>query len=327
MRSLQGLRVLVVEDEAPIAMMIEDMLQDMGCVVAESVASISEAMRVIDTRTVDFAILDINLGGRSAVTVADYLTTNGTPFVIGSGYGRAGLPVHLQSRKIIQKPFLRGDLEKAIRASLGAQQTEAKTLPRHQCLMYAGAPSDQLKGLAASISAKLNSGYRCMYLNSHPMIAGIRSHLAALGRDVEKDIADQRLILSSDRTHLADGKFEPQRMLELLKSALDAALRSGFAGLWASGDMSWEFGPEQDFTRLAEYERGLEALLQSDPAICGICQYHTDILPPEIVHNGLVLHPALYVNETLARLNNHYAPGELHRAASSGPELHPVKVA
>lgn len=132
MTSLHGLRVLIVEDEAPIAMMLEDMIGDIGCLLAGSVASISEALRFIDKGGFDLALLDVNLGGRSAVTVADRLAANGIPFVIGSGYGRAGLPAHLQSRQVIQKPFLRGDLEKAIRQSLGAQQspTQTKDIPR-----------------------------------------------------------------------------------------------------------------------------------------------------------------------------------------------------
>ncbi|HEX5280936.1 MAG TPA: MEDS domain-containing protein [Micropepsaceae bacterium] len=322
MTSLQGLRVLVVEDEAPIAMMLEDMIEDMGCVLAGSAASISEALRLVDSTGFDFALLDINLAGKSAVTVADRLAAKGIPFVIGSGYGRTGLPAHLQSRQVIQKPFLHGDLEKAIRASLEGPQNpiERKAEPRHQCLIYAGAPSDQLKGLAATIAAKLNAGYRCLYLNSPPMVAGIRTHLAAIGRDVEQDMADGRVVLSSSRDHLVDGKFDPRHMLSSLKAAHDAALSSGFAGLWASGDMSWEFGPEQDFARLVEYEQELEAFLQANPTICGICQYHSDILPREALRTGLTLHPALYVNETLARLNPHYAPNSSDPEPDTAPD-------
>jgi CheY-like chemotaxis protein len=118
MTSLQALRVLVVEDETAIAIMIEDMLADMGCVVAGSVGTIEDALRRIDKGGFDFALLDLNLGGRSAQDVADALVAKGIPFAFGSGYGRAGLPAHLKDRPVLQKPFLSDDLERVLRESL-----------------------------------------------------------------------------------------------------------------------------------------------------------------------------------------------------------------
>jgi CheY-like chemotaxis protein len=118
MMCFQGLRVLVVEDEGPIAMMIEDMLQDMGCMVVDSVATIEQALQRIEKGGFDFAFLDMNLGGRNAEAVADALVARDIPFAFGSGYGRAGLPAHLQDRPVLQKPFLSMDLERVIRDCL-----------------------------------------------------------------------------------------------------------------------------------------------------------------------------------------------------------------
>jgi len=120
MTSFQGLRVLVVEDETPIAMMIEDMLADMGCVVAGSVGTIEDALRRVSQGDFEFALLDLNLRGRNAQEVADALVAKGVPFAIGSGYGRAGLPPHLKDRPVLQKPFLSDDLERVMRESLRA---------------------------------------------------------------------------------------------------------------------------------------------------------------------------------------------------------------
>lgn len=118
MTPFQGLRVLVIEDETPIAMMIEDMLQDMGCVIAGSAATIEAALQRVETGGFDFALLDLNLGGRNAREVADALVAKETPFVVGSGYGRAGLPAHLKDGPVLQKPFSSDDLERVIRQAL-----------------------------------------------------------------------------------------------------------------------------------------------------------------------------------------------------------------
>jgi len=57
-------------------------------------------------------------------------------------------------------------------------------LPRHQCLIYKGSPSLQLSAIAALVRQKVNENYRCLYLNSPVMVAGMRCYLAAAGIDV-----------------------------------------------------------------------------------------------------------------------------------------------
>jgi len=183
-----------------------------------------------------------------------------------------------------------------------------KPIPRHQCLIYRGAPTEQLAGLALLIRKKLEANYRCLYLNSPQMVAGMRAYLTSSGLDVHQAVVDGRLILSSSHDHLVEGEFDPQRMLQLLKEAYDGALKDGYAGLWASGDMAWEFGPGRDFDKLVQYERELEAVFHSHPNLHGVCQYHADVLPEEVVKSGRALHPAIYVNETLSRINADYVP-------------------
>ena len=84
------------------------------------------------------------------------------------------------------------------------------------------------------------------------------------------------------------------------------ALEDGYQGLWATGDMRREFEPERDFSKLLEYEWRLEEFFEHHQALSGICQYHTDTLPPEILRHGLLTHPSLFISETLSRLNPHY---------------------
>lgn len=147
-----------------------------------------------------------------------------------------------------------------------------------------------------------------MYLNSRPMVAGMRSHLAVVGVDVAAEVAKTRLILSFDPVTAPDGDFNSDMMLRILEAALDQALKDGYKGLWASGDMTWEFGSGQDFGKLMEYEWRLEGLFQRRPELCGICQYHQDTLPREVTRQGLLTHQSIFINHTLSRVNPHYLP-------------------
>ena len=142
------------------------------------------------------------------------------------------------------------------------------------------------------------------------MVTGMRSYLFAAGTDVTKEIVKGSLVLSSSDAHLVEGCFIIDRMLGKLEEALSQALHDGYQGLWATGDMSREFGPERDFSKLLEYEWRLEEFFQTHPALSGVCQYHADTLPPEALRHGLLTHPSLYINETLCRLNPHYVRRE-----------------
>jgi hypothetical protein len=109
------------------------------------------------------------------------------------------------------------------------------------------------------IRQKLRENWRCLYLSSPPMVAGMRSYLAAAGLNVSAEASSGALILSSDDGHLIAGQFDVGKMIGILSAAVDRASGDGYAGLWATGDMTWEFGSEKNFAKLLEYEYRLEA--------------------------------------------------------------------
>lgn len=183
-------------------------------------------------------------------------------------------------------------------------------IARHRCMIYAGSPAKHLRGVAQVMIEKLGGNNRCLYLNSPTMVAGIRSHLAATGLDVAQEVNKRSLVLSSGQNHLVNGRFDVDRMLSMLGSAVDEAVADGYAGLWATGDMTWELGSEENFDKLMEYECGLEKMFRSYPALSGICQYHQDTLPDDALHVALSSHRAVYINETLSRVNPIYSPIE-----------------
>lgn len=116
--SLTGRRVLVVEDEALIAMLIEETLADIGCETVGTASDLVDALDKVRALAFDVAILDINLNGQRSFPVAEALAARGIPFVISSGYGSERLPPALQGRPTLQKPFQLSDIEQALRAAL-----------------------------------------------------------------------------------------------------------------------------------------------------------------------------------------------------------------
>lgn len=114
MKTLTALKVLVVEDEALVSMLVEDMLGDLGCVVVGPAAELDEALRLATTADIDAALLDVNLGGRPIFPVADALRARGVPFAFASGYGEAGLSDDHRGAAVLQKPFREADLRRVL---------------------------------------------------------------------------------------------------------------------------------------------------------------------------------------------------------------------
>jgi hypothetical protein len=180
--------------------------------------------------------------------------------------------------------------------------------PRHQCLIYDGSPEHQLPAIALMIQKKLNENFRCLYLNSALMVEQMRSCLEIMGVDVSKEIFKNRLVISSELVTAADGTFDSQQMLQKLEEAINQALEDGYVGLFATGDMTFEFGDEKNFSKLMDYEYGLENLFEIRKELSGICQYHVDTLPKGIASRALLTHQSIFINETLSRLSPHYSP-------------------
>jgi DcmR-like sensory protein len=179
---------------------------------------------------------------------------------------------------------------------------------RHQGFMYHGSPSHHIPMMAAVIKARLEQKHRCLYFDSEPMAAGLRFHLAQIGVDVARETAQNSLVVSSHLGHLSeDQTFDIDRMIATLEDALNQTLRDGYVGLWASGDIAWEFGPKVDFGQLIQYEIRLEDFVCAHPEMSGICQYHAGVLPPDAMQAGHEMHPSFFINETQSRLNPAYS--------------------
>jgi len=163
-----------------------------------------------------------------------------------------------------------------------------------------------LRVIATAFAERLQANERCLYLNSPTMIAGLRSYLAATGTDVAGSVARKQLLLSSEQQTSQSGDFDVDATLAKLEGLLREAITDGYVGLFASGDMLWEFGSERNLDKLLTYEVRLENMLRENPGLHGICQYHRDVLPASVVRAALYTHQTVYLNDTLARINPHY---------------------
>ena len=118
---LSGRKVLVIEDEMLVVMMIEDMLADLGCEAITTAATVDQALRHINDTAFDVAMLDMNLGGDSSETVADALAANKVPFIYSTGNTSRGVREGHRDRPVLRKPFKFDTLEEFLAVAIAVR--------------------------------------------------------------------------------------------------------------------------------------------------------------------------------------------------------------
>lgn len=115
------MRVLVVEDESMICMMIEQFLGDLGCTVVATAAKLEDGLRMAKTAAIDAAVLDINLGGQLSYPIALTLMDRAIPFLFATGYGK--VPERFKGVPVLAKPFGVDDLQDGLLRAMAASPT------------------------------------------------------------------------------------------------------------------------------------------------------------------------------------------------------------
>ncbi|CAN7283551.1 response regulator [Neorhizobium tomejilense] len=118
MTEFHGLKVLLVEDEGFVALMIEDMLQELGCEIVASVARLREGCEIAASAEIDLAVLDINLAGQPSFPIAETLRDRSVPFIFSTGYGESGVPEEFAGSRVLGKPFSLESLRDTITSAL-----------------------------------------------------------------------------------------------------------------------------------------------------------------------------------------------------------------
>jgi two-component SAPR family response regulator len=116
-KDLTGLRVLVLEDEALLSMLLEDVLAELGCVLVGPYGHTDEALAFLQTQqeAIDFGILDVNVAGQRSDAVALEFDRLGVPFVFSTGYDDSALDQRWRGKPCLRKPFRPADLERILR--------------------------------------------------------------------------------------------------------------------------------------------------------------------------------------------------------------------
>jgi len=116
-----GLRVMVVEDEVLVAMMLEDMLADLDCRVVGPFHNLEKAREHLSAApgSVDLAILDVNIAGERSFGFAAMLAEAGVPLIFSTGYDAGGVEERWRSSARLRKPFTPAELEAALAAVAG----------------------------------------------------------------------------------------------------------------------------------------------------------------------------------------------------------------
>ncbi len=111
----EGIRsVLIVEDEMIVAMLMEDLVRELGVEAVYLCTDAASALAALADRSIDFAILDMQVRDGTTTAVADALTEKGIPFVFSSGSDVSALPERHADRPMLSKPFLDDDLKLVI---------------------------------------------------------------------------------------------------------------------------------------------------------------------------------------------------------------------
>ena len=119
--ALTGKRVLVLEDEPLIAMVLVDILEEAGCTVVGPAHDAEQAARLIAESSIDVAVLDVNLGsGHTSACIADSLKGAGTPFIFATGYGEMGLRSTDRDTLRVDKPYFAPTILATVAAALKA---------------------------------------------------------------------------------------------------------------------------------------------------------------------------------------------------------------
>lgn len=118
--TLRDRRVLLVDDESMVLLLVEDMLRELGAASVETAMGLEEATQVAETAAFDVAVLDVNLSGRVSYPVAERLRARRIPFLFATAYGSGAHGRAWSGSVTVAKPFTTQDLAKALETVLAA---------------------------------------------------------------------------------------------------------------------------------------------------------------------------------------------------------------
>lgn len=178
----------------------------------------------------------------------------------------------------------------------------------HCCLLFSTA-DDQVAVSVPFLAIGLERDERSLYVGDSEALERIRDGLDRAGVNVTRELEKGRLVLSSGRDYLDQGRFDTGKMLSFLQQAYDTTIGEGFTALRAAGDVSWEVGDDNDYSEIVHYEALLDVFFLGKRMV-GMCQYPKIKCPPEILSGILNTHKVAAIDSAICS-NFHYVPPEL----------------
>ena len=175
----------------------------------------------------------------------------------------------------------------------------------HVCTLYSS-QEEQLTAAIQYIRDGLARGERCVYVCCDQERDDFRAALRAAGLEVTAEEARGAVILLTKADgHLQGGSFDPSRIMEMLNTAVQDALNSGFTGLCSAGDMTWLLDEAPGSEKLLEYEMQLNDFYSNNRAL-GLCQYNRNKLPAATLVDCLATHPWVRMEGPILLANPFY---------------------
>lgn len=189
----------------------------------------------------------------------------------------------------------------------------------HVCTLFSS-PEEQQTAAIEYIRQGLERRERCLYVCGEQTPDEFRRALTAAGIDAATE--EQRgalVLLTKEHGHLKGGTFSASRMIGLLREAVESALKDGFEGLCAAGDMTWILDEAPGSEEFAEYEALLNHFYTTNRAL-GLCQYNRRRLPAAILDHGMATHPVVRIDGPILLTNPFYEDPEIARGRTANVE-------
>ena len=189
----------------------------------------------------------------------------------------------------------------------------------HVCTLFTS-PEEQLSAAIEYIQQGLGRNERCLYVCGEQTPNEFRAALANAGIDVAREEArGALLLLTKESGHLAGGSFSAPRMISMLQTAVENALKDGFEGLCAAGDMTWLLDEAPGSEQIAEYEALLNHFYRNNRAP-GLCQYNRRRLPAAILDHCMATHPTVRIAGPILLRNPFYELPEVAKCRVANVE-------
>src|SRR5579875_577377 len=167
---------------------------------------------------------------------------------------------------------------------------------RHLSLFFRN-PEEQWQLLRPYLVDHLNAGAPAIYLQHSTSSEQLMQRLHDEGLPLDKLIARGLLrVLPPSQTYLLPGRFDAQRMLDFIETAIQASLEAGHRRVLMTGEMTWSLQGAPGAEQMAIYEEQLNPLVDRYPAVTIICQYDLKRFSGDIILDALLTHPSILVS-------------------------------